>query len=133
MGVVNVTPREGRVLVDGRAYGTAPVEVAVSGGTHIVRASADGFEDLYGFVPEPVPPVDIEVSNWYTATYPRSPFVTGLIVCAQRADGGRTVLSDWDGLALTEQSPTETVVTPVDWDEVPGLLERRFGLDAPLE
>jgi N-hydroxyarylamine O-acetyltransferase len=100
----------------------------------VLQAAGDGgFEDLYGFVPEPVPAVDIEVSNWYTATHPSSPFVTGLIVCAQHADGARTVLSDWEGLALTEQTPGETAVTPVAWDEVPELLERRFGLRVALD
>jgi len=96
----------------------------------VLQSAGDGdWADLYGFVPEPVPFVDIEVSNWFTATHPRSPFVTGLIVCRQRADGTRTALSDWDGLTLTEQSPSETVVTTVQWDDVPALLERRFGLD----
>ena len=96
----------------------------------VLQSAGDGdWTDLYGFVPEPVPFVDIEVSNWFTATHPRSPFVTGLIVCRQRADGTRTALSDWDGLTLTEQSPSETVVTTVQWDDVPALLERRFGLD----
>jgi N-hydroxyarylamine O-acetyltransferase len=98
----------------------------------VLQSAGDGdWTDLYGFVPEPVPFVDIEVSNWFTATHPRSPFVTGLVVCVQRPDGVRTLLSDWNGLSLTEQSPAETVVTPVRWDDVPELLERRFGIDVP--
>jgi hypothetical protein len=35
---------------------------------------------MYGFVPEPVPVIDVEVSNRYTATHPTSSFVTGLFV-----------------------------------------------------
>ena len=84
--------------------------------------------DLYGFVPEPVPLVDIATSNWYTCTHPRSPFVTGLIVARQRPDGTRLSLSDWDGLALREQTPSSTTVTTVTRDEIPGLLETVFGL-----
>jgi N-acetyltransferase len=36
------------------------------------------WRDGYAFAPEPAPLVDIEVCNWYTATHPGSPFVTGL-------------------------------------------------------
>ena len=47
-------------------------------------AQSGEWVDLYGFVPEPVPLIDVVTSNWYTCTHPRSPFVTGLIVSAQR-------------------------------------------------
>lgn len=84
--------------------------------------------DLYGFVPEPVPLVDVEISNWFTATHPRSPFVTGLLVASQRPDGARTSLCDWDELALVEATPTRRKVTPVDRDMIPELLETHFAL-----
>jgi N-hydroxyarylamine O-acetyltransferase len=85
--------------------------------------------DLYGFVPEPVPFIDVETSNWFTCTHPRSPFVTGLIVAAQRADGTRLILSDWEGLSLTEETPAGTSVHPVGAGEVEELIAGRFGLD----
>jgi hypothetical protein len=44
------------------------------------------------------------------------------VVCA------RTSLSDWDALALTEQTPAQTTVTPVARDAAPELLADRFGL-----
>jgi N-hydroxyarylamine O-acetyltransferase len=88
----------------------------------------DGWLDLYSFVPQPVPFVDLETSNWFTSTHPRSPFVTGLIVSAHGNDGGRTMLRDWDGLALKEQTPTSTTLTPVEQGVVPELLSARFGL-----
>ena len=91
-------------------------------------AEGDAWLDLYGFVPEPVPFVDLETSNWFTSTYPRSPFVTGLIVCAHAEDGSQTTLSDWDGLALKEETPGGTSVTPVAREDVPELLAHRFGL-----
>jgi N-hydroxyarylamine O-acetyltransferase len=84
--------------------------------------------DLYGFVPEPVPRVDVETSNWFASTSPRSPFVTGLIVSTQGQDGSRAMLSDWTGLRLTEQTPAQTTETPVVVEQIPELLERRFGL-----
>jgi N-hydroxyarylamine O-acetyltransferase len=86
------------------------------------------WRDMYAFAAEPVPRVDIEVSNWFTCTHPRSPFVTGLIVAAQRADGSRIAVGDRDGLALTEQTPEESRSTPVAREEVPELLDRVFGL-----
>jgi N-hydroxyarylamine O-acetyltransferase len=90
--------------------------------------TGDPWQDLYGFVPEPVPPVDIETSNWFTCAHPRSPFVNGLIVGAQSADGARTILSDWEGLALTEETPGATSVTHPSRDAIPWLLAARFGL-----
>jgi arylamine N-acetyltransferase len=80
-------------------------------------------------VPEPVPLVDIETSNWFTSTHPRSPFVTGLIATIHRPDGSRISLSDWSGLALTEETPRGRAVTTVAREEVPRLLEQHFGLE----
>ena len=91
-------------------------------------AKGDEWIDVYGFLPHPIPFVDLETSNWFTSTHPRSPFVTGLIVSAQADDGTRTTLSDWTGLALTEQTPTRATVTPVEQDAVPELLATRFAL-----
>ncbi len=90
--------------------------------------SLDGWVDVYGFLPQPVPMVDIEVANWFTSTHPRSPFVTGLIVGTQTRDGLRTSLSDWGELALTEQTPAGTSVTPLQREDIPELLAKRFSL-----
>jgi N-hydroxyarylamine O-acetyltransferase len=84
--------------------------------------------DLYRFVPEPVPLVDIETSNWFTSTHPRSPFVTGLIVAAHREDGTRVSLSDWEGLRMREQTPSREDIHPVNREQIPALLESEFGL-----
>jgi arylamine N-acetyltransferase len=91
-------------------------------------AEADEWADLHGFVPEPVPLVDLETSNWFSSTHPRSPFVTGLVVSIQDAHGTRTSLSDWDELALKEQTPDGTRVTPVELESVRALLASHFGL-----
>jgi N-hydroxyarylamine O-acetyltransferase len=91
-------------------------------------AASTGWIDLYGFIPTPVPQIDVETSNWFTSTHPRSPFVTGLIVTAHRPDGTRLSLSDWSELSLAEQSPAGNTITPVELESVPGLLESEFGL-----
>lgn len=85
--------------------------------------------DVYGFMPQPVPMIDIETVNWWVCTHPHSPFVNGLIVSTQSEDGARTVLSDWDELALTERTPAAESVITVTREEVPELLAARFDLD----
>jgi N-hydroxyarylamine O-acetyltransferase len=108
----------------------------VEDGPELVLQSAgqDGdWIDLYGFIPEPVPLIDVVTSNWYTCTHPRSPFVTGLIVSVQRPDGERMSLSDWSGeLSFTEETPAGATVTPVDPDAAGDLIADRFGLEATL-
>jgi N-hydroxyarylamine O-acetyltransferase len=103
----------------------------VEDGPELVLQTDQGGEwiDLYGFVPEPVPFVDVETSNWFTCTHPRSPFVTGLIVSAQRPDGTRVSLSDWHGLGLNEETPAGAAVRAVEPREVGELIATRFGLE----
>jgi N-hydroxyarylamine O-acetyltransferase len=107
----------------------------VEDGQEIVLQSLEREEwvDLYGFVPEPVPLIDVQTSNWYTCSYPRSPFVTGLIVSVQRPDGLRVSVSDWNGgLSLSEESPSGTTVTEIEPDALGELIASRFGLEAAL-
>jgi N-hydroxyarylamine O-acetyltransferase len=124
-------------LMEPVPFGPGPVydqcgwrfRLVTDGPEHVLQtATESGWADLYGFVPEPVPAVDIETSNWFTSTHPRSPFVTGLIVSTQGRDGSRLMLSDWTGLALTEQTPAQTTETAIVVEQIPDLLERRFGL-----
>jgi N-hydroxyarylamine O-acetyltransferase len=103
--------------------------LVADGPEHVLQlANGSEWTDLYGFVPEPVPFVDLETSNWFTSTHPRSPFVTGLIVTAQHPDGTLVSLSDWTGLKLTEQTPAGSTDTTIVPEQIPDLLERRFGL-----
>jgi N-hydroxyarylamine O-acetyltransferase len=98
-------------------------------GALVLQTESDGeWRDVYAIDPTPVPPIDIEVSNWFTATHPASAFVTGLIVTAQRPDGARVSLSDWTEQALVVRTPRESVVTPVQRAEIPALLDQHFGL-----
>jgi N-hydroxyarylamine O-acetyltransferase len=102
----------------------------VSDGEEFVLQTADGsaWVDLYGFIPTPVPRVDVETSNWFTSTHPRSPFVTGLIVTTHRPDGSRLSLSDRNELSLVQQTPEGSSSTAVTMESVPALLESEFGL-----
>jgi N-hydroxyarylamine O-acetyltransferase len=102
----------------------------VEDGAELVLQTVEGEEwiDLYGFLPHPVPMVDVETINWWTSTFPGSPFVTGFMVSVHGVDGRRTSLSDWGELALSERTPARGAVTPVERQDVPELLASRFGL-----
>jgi N-hydroxyarylamine O-acetyltransferase len=104
--------------------------VAEDHGELVLQSPREGeWIDLYGFVPAPVPFIDVQMSNWFTSTYPRSPFVTGLTVSAYRADGSRVSLNNWSSdLTLAEETPAGVTVTPVDRAAVPELIATRFGL-----
>lgn len=84
--------------------------------------------DLYGFPPEPVPRVDVEMINWWACTHPGSRFVSGLIVASLSGEGVRRSLSDWGELALVERTAAVTARTALERDEIPALLDSRFGL-----
>ena len=103
--------------------------VVADGEELVLQSVADGgWSDLYAFIPKPVPPVDLETSNWFTCSHPASPFVTGLLISAQTAGGIRSTLSDWGELSLIEQTPSERSVSAVRREEIPGLLAGRFSL-----
>lgn len=96
-----VTVAEGERLVDVGFGGEGPIEpvpmdgmevaqggleyrVTAEGSRRILQMrAADDWMDQYAFVPGEVHPVDFEMANWFTSTYPQSPFVRGLT--AQRA------------------------------------------------
>jgi N-hydroxyarylamine O-acetyltransferase len=105
--------------------------VIADGPELVLRTMNDGeWVDGYTFVPEPVPLIDIETSNWYTATHPRSPFVSaGLSAAMYDQQAVAVSLSDWSGsLILTELTPERRTVTPVEPQQVGDLLSSRFGL-----
>lgn len=103
--------------------------IVQDGAEHVLQAvEGSDWVDVYGFVPEPVPVVDIETSNWFTCTHPGSPFVAGLIAAVNHPDGTRVALSDWNGLSLTRRTPAETTVSEPARTDIPALLETVFGL-----
>ena len=102
----------------------------IDDGQELVLQGADGdtWSDLYGFPAQPVPAIDVETVNWWVCTNPRSPFVSGLMVTRQDADGTRIVLSDREGLALSTGTPSGTRVETLQPEQLPQLLASRFGL-----
>jgi len=103
--------------------------VVEDGGEWALQTAEDGsWDDLYAFVPQPSPMIDIEMNNWWTATSPESPFVAGFLVSRQWADGRRLIVSDWGDLKLAERTPGETVTTTLAREQLPALLAERFDL-----
>jgi N-hydroxyarylamine O-acetyltransferase len=102
----------------------------VQDGSELVlqRLAGNEWADLYGFVPQPVPFIDVETSNWWASTNPHSRFVTGLIVGVRGDDGTGTLLCDWSELSLSEQTPAGTSVKPLQRESIPELLAKRFSL-----
>jgi len=91
--------------------------------------SPDGWSDVYGFRPVAVPRADIEMSNWWICTNPRSPFVFGLIACVNRDDGTREAMVDWSGpLQVMSMSPAGVQTAEQSREAIPALLAERFGL-----
>jgi N-hydroxyarylamine O-acetyltransferase len=99
----------------------------------VLQDLRDGeWRDLYAFLPVPAAQIDIEVNNWYACTHPDHRMTTRLLVTENADDGTRTTLSDFSGeMTLSVQTPAGTVKTPIARDDVPDLLERRFGLREP--
>ena len=89
---------------------------------------ANGWSEVYGFVPQPTPRIDIEVSNWWTCTNPRSPFVFGLIASINHDDGRREAISDWSGpLQVITMAPGGVESSEQPRSAIPAKLEQ-FGL-----
>ena len=99
------------------------------GNEMVLQVFQDGsWADLYGFVPEPVPIVDIEVANWFIATHPESQFVTGIFAGARRVERCLTLFV-YETAVLVERPVGEaSTTTEIGLGEVPALLEDRFGI-----
>jgi N-hydroxyarylamine O-acetyltransferase len=88
----------------------------------------DGWSDVYGFQPQPVPRIDIEVSNWWICTNPASPFVSGLIAAINHSDGSREAIRDWTGpVIVSRATPNSAESAEQPRSAIPDTLAR-FGL-----
>jgi N-hydroxyarylamine O-acetyltransferase len=154
-GMREVGPRTHMVLLvhlDGQEWladvgfgGTGPLEPVPRGGEPVeqfawtyrmveedgesvlqVRGES-GWQDLYAFAPERRYPVDFEVANWYTSTFPSSRFVRTLT--AQRSSPeARYILRDLSYSIVRGTSVESSRIARADL--VP-LLRETFGIDLP--
>ncbi len=94
----------------------------------VLRGRIPGWVDMYAFTLDPQHPIDYEVANHYTSTYPTSHFVRSLTV--QRATPEvRHVLRDRTYEQLRPDSRTQRTVA--DDDELRALLADTFDIPLP--
>ncbi len=102
--------------------------VVEEGRLRVLQRSHDrGWRDLYAFTLEEALPVDFEVANHYTSTYPQSPFVTTLTAQVSPA-GERRILRH---RTLTVRRDGVETVREVADHELSALLAHQFGIEQP--
>jgi N-hydroxyarylamine O-acetyltransferase len=103
--------------------------LAEDGAELVLQVFSDGgWTDMYGFEPEPVPTIDIEVNNWYTATHPKSAFVTGLMVGARQVDRCLSMFINEGAVLVERPVGASSSITEVPLENVPALRAERFGI-----
>jgi N-hydroxyarylamine O-acetyltransferase len=85
--------------------------------------------DQYAFMPHSVAPVDFEVANWYTSTYPQSPFVRTLT--AQRSTPDVRYILRYP--AYTEVRASGITDRAIAREELMPLLRDVFGIVLPID
>ena len=96
----------------------------------VVQVFNDGaWTDLYGFVPVPVPVIDVEVSNWYTSTHPLSPFRTGGFFGRRSIDCCLSLFVFEQAVLVERSVGGASQVTEVPRTQVPRLLSERFAIE----
>jgi N-hydroxyarylamine O-acetyltransferase len=85
--------------------------------------------DAWASTLEPDNPIDFEMANHYTSTYPTSPFVNRLALRALTANGRVTVMNR--DAALWEGGEKRRAWQLADRRELRGLLAEHFGFDLP--
>ncbi|MGW1074506.1 arylamine N-acetyltransferase family protein [Streptomyces sp. NPDC002537] len=96
-------------------------------GTYVLRSlHPDGWFDLYAFGAEPRFPADCAVMNHYTATHPRSPFVSRAVV--QRTEPGvrRSLVGSSFSVAHSNGTVEQKTVKP---EELAELLKLEFRIE----
>ena len=96
----------------------------------VVQVVNDGaWTDMYGFVPVPVPAIDVEVSNWYTATHPLSPFTMGGFFGRRSTDRCLSLFVFEQAVLVERPVGGASDITEVPRTAVPKLLAERFGIE----
>ncbi len=125
-GLLDPVPFESGTEIDQSGWRYRLVE---DGPELVLQVFQDGdWSDMYGFVPEPAPEVDIAVNNWYTATHPESPFVTGVMAGWRSPERCLSLFVYEQPVLIERPVGGASAMTEVGLEQVPALLAERFGL-----
>jgi N-hydroxyarylamine O-acetyltransferase len=89
------------------------------------RRNAEEWTDLYAFSGRPALPIDFEVANHFTSTYPESIFRRALTVQRSSREDRRILRND----AYTVRRGAEEARREVQPEELEDLLPEAFGLE----
>ncbi|WP_329491413.1 arylamine N-acetyltransferase [Kitasatospora sp. NBC_01246] len=112
--------RTHRLVVE-EADGPAPVWV-------LQARTGEVWEDQHAFTLDPVPAPDLTMSNWFVATYPRSPFRRFYLQRTRTADHVRL---DGKTFTHTDAAGTTTARELESPEELVELLASEFGINPP--
>ena len=89
--------------------------------------NADDWRDLYAFTLDEALPIDFEVANHYTSTWPESPFVTTLTVQLSLPDERRILR----GRTLTVRGKGHETMRDIEEADLIAVLRESFGIALP--
>lgn len=121
-GLLHAVPMDGKPHLAFRDE----LRVVPEGGLCVLQTrQALSWQDLYAFSPEPCPPIDFELANWYTSTHPGSRFVRTLTAQLPGPER-RHILR---GLSYTVTTPETAEERTLGREELVPLLKEVFGLE----
>lgn len=123
-GLLGPLPMDGTIH---EQFGESYRVVAEAGQLVLQMLGAQGWADLYAFVPEERFPADFVMANHFTSTYPRSPFVQTLNIQLSTATA-RHRLRDLTYIVTRDGRTEERTLEP---SELRAHLRDVFGLDLP--
>jgi len=95
----------------------------------VLQAFEDAqWADNYSFSPTPAAMSDVEASNLFTSSDPRSPFVLGLFVAARREDRELTMFIRDRPVMFDRSVAGPSVETEIELDDIPRVLAERFSI-----
>lgn len=123
----------GPVRLDGAAHeiaGRGFRVVSTSEAPAVLQALVAGdWTDLYASDLTPCHPADLAMANWFTSTWPQSPFVTSLVVQRTLRHGSHVLRN----LTCTHVDGSASTTREVARDDLIRTLDEVFGLGVPAD
>ena len=129
VGFGNLTPTAPLPLRPEQAHATphGAFRMIPDGSELMLQAQlGDAWDSLFRFRLEPIPPIDFEVANWFTSTFPQSPFIANLIVARPTATGRMTLFNRRFTVRTGDNQSTRRTLDGID--DYRDVLIEQFGL-----